>query len=395
MSLLVTRRNLLAMLGGTLLAGKAKAAGEAAYAGWFKYGPELEKIWRFAEAPGDPNSVLVDPVIHDSVRIPKVLVLYPRASTAYDVAITRILTVFDSKDFDASVTVVNYAGEDMRAKSAVEEAERAGVNLILAMGSESVTYLWKNYRGGRIPVVTACAKDPVLLKQMPSYDHGSGTNFAFTSLNMPIDAQMGYVLELRPQVKNIAVLVDRTNVSAVETQSKPVAEYGAARNIRVMQLAVENPRNARQELESLVSHAVTAMRRNDPTLENSLFWITGSTSVFDEIATIIAKSETVPVLSVVPEVVKEGENSAVLSIGVSFESNAHLAAIYAADVLEKGADVATMKVGLVSPPDIAINFLRARKIGLRIPFNFFQSATNIFGYDGKPLRLNGVNVAKS
>ena len=149
-------------------------------------------------------------------------------------------------------------------------------------------------------------------------------------------------------------------------------------------------RRAREELQELVKRAVVFMQRNDPDLQNSVFWITGSTSVFNEIATINAEAGRVPVLSVVPEVVREGDNSATLSIGVSFESNAHLAAIYAADVLERKVEAGKLKVGLVSPPDIAINFRRARAIGFKVPFSFFESATNIFDYEGKPARVNGV-----
>ena len=42
-----------------------------------------------------------------------------------------------------------------------------------------------------------------------------------------------------------------------------------------------------------------------------------------------------------------------------------------------------MKVGLVSPPDIAINFKRTRAIGMRVPFNIFESAATIYDYDGR------------
>ena len=175
----------------------------------------------------------------------------------------------------------------------------------------------------------------------------------------------------------MAVLVDDTNISAVETQAKPVAEYGQSRGIRVLQLGVKDPRNAREELQDLVRRAVVFMQRNDRDLQNSVFWITGSTSVFNQIATINAEAAKVPVLSVVPEVVKEGDDSAVLSIGISFESNAHVAAIYAADVIERKMDVGALKVGLVSPPDIALNFRRARAIGMKVPFSFFESATHI------------------
>ena len=87
-----------------------------------------------------------------------------------------------------------------------------------------------------------------------------------------------------------------------------------------------------------------------------------------------------------PEVVNGTEASAVLSIGISFESNAHLAAIYAGEVLADRRKAGDLPVGIVSPPDIAINFKKAREIGLRVPFNFFESATYICGYDGKQVR---------
>jgi hypothetical protein len=45
-----------------------------------------------------------------------------------------------------------------------------------------------------------------------------------------------------------------------------------------------------------------------------------------------------------------------------------------------------LKVGLVSPPDIAISFLKAREIGLRVPFPFYETASFIYDYDGKPVR---------
>ena len=89
-------------------------------------------------------------------------------------------------------------------------------------------------------------------------------------------------------------------------------------------------------------------------------------------------------------------DSAVMSIGISFQSNAHLAALYAGAVLSGRREVGQLPVGIVSPPDIAINFRKAREIGLRVPFNFFESATYIYGYDGKRVRdsrVAGIGVA--
>ena len=117
------------------------------------------------------------------------------------------------------------------------------------MGSESTAWLYQNYQGGALPVVTVCSKDPVLLGQMKDYDAGSGTNFAFTSLNVPIEVQMAYVAELRPALKNIAILVDMKNVSAVQTQAEPIAQFASKKGIKVIWGAVQNPAKAREELD--------------------------------------------------------------------------------------------------------------------------------------------------
>jgi putative ABC transport system substrate-binding protein len=97
---------------------------------------------------------------------------------------------------------------------------------------------------------------------------------------------------------------------------------------------------------------------------------------------------------VVPDVVKAGDESAVLSVGIGFESNAHLAAIYAADVLSGRAKAGELKVGIVTPPDIAINFLKAQEIGLRIPFSFFESAAFVYDYEGLRVRNKGKSVPR-
>ena len=97
-------------------------------------------------------------------------------------------------------------------------------------------------------------------------------------------------------------------------------------------------------------------------------------------------------LSVVPEVVTAGDDSAVMSIGISFESNAHLAALFAVDVLSGRRRAGDMEVGIVSPPDIAINFRKAREIGLEIPFSFFEGASFVYDYDGRAVRNSRSSV---
>jgi putative tryptophan/tyrosine transport system substrate-binding protein len=355
---------------------------------WFKYGDDVLNAWAIVEMPGDPMRVSIRPRFN-SMPSRRILVVYPRPSSAYDVAITKILQVFAEKDIDAEFTVVNFNNEDSRGNAVLALAESDQYSLIFAMGSESTAWLYNRYRGGRIPVVSVCSKDPVELGQIKDYESGSGTNFAFTSLNMQLDAQMAYIRELRPSLRNFAILVDSKNVSAMQTQAAPMAKLARQLGIQVLEVAVNDPTKARAELDTLIPAAVRTMKKNDPTLANSVFWVTGSTAVFKEIAAINAHADRVPVVSAVPEIVKAGDESAVISIGISFESNAHLAAVYGADVLLGRARVGDLKVGIVSPPDIAINFRKAREIGFTVPFSFFERATYIYDYEGRAVRSVG------
>lgn len=378
---------------GIFLAPPPVAGAEPAYSDWFRYGESVEQSWLVSEVAGNPNEVRIRPRnTTPSAPKRKVMVVYPRPSSAYDTAITKMLDILAEKEINADIDVVNFRKSDVRGKKVIKRINSEGYELVFSMGSESTAWLYEHYSEGKIPVISVCSKDPVMLGQAESYDKGTGTNFAFTSLNMPVEVQMAYVLELMPYLKNFAILVDSKNVSAVETQAKPMAEFARLRGMRVLELAVQDPKNAKDELDDLVRDAVATMRKNDPTLSNSVFWITGSTSVFREIATINRHADRVPVLSVVPEVVTAGDDSAVMSIGISFESNAHLAAIYGAQVLSGESRPGDMVVGIVSPPDIAVNFRKAREIGLKIPFNFLESATYIYDYDGRVVRNSRTTV---
>ncbi|MDJ0944474.1 MAG: ABC transporter substrate binding protein [Kiloniellales bacterium] len=369
------------------------ARAEPAYETWFTPSEQSLRAWNFVEVEDDDSQVLIRKKQPDVTGpVLPVMVIFPRPSSAYDIAMNKILDVFEEKEINAEFLLYNFGKDHGRGKRGLKIAEERGYRLVFSMGSETTAWLWDNYRGGEIPIVSVCSKDPVVLGQAPSYEVGTGSNFAFTSLNMPIEVQMAYVKELKPDLKNLGILVNSKNVSAVETQAKPMKRYAERLGIRVQELAVETPEGAAEELETLVAKAVAVMRKNDPTLSNSAFWITGSTVVFREIATINENADRVPVLSVVPDVVMPGPNSAVLSIGVSFESNAHLAAIYGADVLQERVEVGDLPVGIVSPPDIAINFLKAREIGLEVPFSFFESASFVYDYEGRIVRDNGKPV---
>lgn len=48
-----------------------------------------------------------------------------------------------------------------------------------------------------------------------------------------------------------------------------------------------------------------------------------------------------------------------------------------------------LPVGVISPPDIAINFKLVRKINMKIPYSFFELANFIFNYQGTQVKKKG------
>ena len=337
-----------------------------------------------------------DPVLSRSGKggkLFRVMMLFPKKSSAYNTALSRIMDVLRQKDISVRVTVHNYGGKKARGM-ALLPGFRKRYDLVFAMGSKSTAFLHKNYRSGAVPVVSVCAKDPVLMGQMKDYRRGSGRNFAYTSLNVPVALQLNYLKRFMPGLKVLAVLVARKNVSAWKTQAKPLQALARKQGIRTLLVVVENQKAARHELAAKVPRALARMRHLDPGLKRSLFWITGSTSVFREIKAINRGAGKVPVLSAVPNVVKAGRDSALLSIGVGFENNAALAALYGVLIL-RGRKAGTLPVGLVTPPDIAVNFFRVKKIGIRIPFSFLETASFVYDYQGRPVRVRGRLVKKT
>ena len=63
------------------------------------------------------------------------------------------------------------------------------------------------------------------------------------------------------------------------------------------------------------------------------------------------------------------------------------------DILYNGARPGEMKIGVISPPDLAINFLKAHEIGAKIPFSFFENASYVYDDQGKIARKRGEAVA--
>ena len=357
---------------------------------WMTLDAEATTRWTTQLDAQTPTRMVITPHSPDNDSLKKqILVLIPKKSKSYRLAVNTLLKVLDEHQINAQLTLVHFNKNPDQAQAAIAFAEQQAMDLIFAIGSVSVGFIHENYRGGTIPVVTATNKDPVLLGQLPDYEQGSGTNIAYTSLNVPVDIQMQYLFDLKRDLRTVALLYNQENKQTVATEVVPFKQAMLDQGVIPIYVTVESAATAIQDLQAGIPEAIQAMRKHDPELRNSLFWITGSTAVFTQIKLINQLANNIPVLGSISNVVAEGEDSAVMAIGIDRRNNAFLAGLYAVDILTGKAQPGELKLGVVTPPDLAINFRTARKIGLKIPLHFFESAAFIYDYNGKIARAFG------
>jgi putative ABC transport system substrate-binding protein len=374
-------------------AAPAKATEGRPVLDWLEFGPGALKDYDIAADPEDTARMRAVPVWTDRPARFRLLMLIPFESVAaYSIGVDVVLEAFRQQDIPAEFEIWLYGNDETIAQEAVDWAESNAVDLIMPVGSRAAAFMHDTYVGGRLPVVTNSAKDPVLLGQMPDYQAGSGTNIAYTSNTVPIRLFISYLLQLLPDLKNVGVLYASSNLSAIETQVTPLHELADSFGLTVHDVAVRDGEGLEDDLIAGMGRVRLRMVNSDPGLTASAWIVTGSTSVYQRIDLINDVAGRAPVISTLPDVVRSGDDSAAVSIGINQSTAVQLSAFYAISILTEGADPGSLPVGVVTPPDLAINFRVARQIGLRIPFRFMEAATFIYNYDGRQVRAFGQPV---
>lgn len=376
-----TRSQLLAALLLLLVGGPLHAEPSS----WVRLQPEAAKSWSLVPDEANPRRIHIvsrHPPEREAWRI---LVLFTKEAASYDTALSTMLAVFEDKRLPAAFSLLLLDPEERaRPPGGPLPFAPAQFQLILTMGSDATFYAYTHLKNLATPVVSVCAKDPALLLGLSPADFVRlrPPNMAFTSLDIPAMAHFFYLEKLLGAPRTLALLYDREDTSTIRAQVKPLKEHATQKGVQVLEVMVD-PAQARAELEHQLPAVLTRMRQEGADARGSVLWIAGSSKVFKEIETISRLAGDLPIVSVAEKAVREGEASALMFIGVGFESNAYLAALYVVDILRGNKTPGELEVGVVSPPDIAINFRKARQLGLRIPFELLEAANTVYGYDGQ------------
>ncbi|PAJ75209.1 hypothetical protein CJF42_06045 [Pseudoalteromonas sp. NBT06-2] len=323
----------------------------------------------------------------------KVLILSPKWSTAYDIATKTIIEQFASQGLNVSYTLLNYQQDKDQAKVIIDIAENLGVDLIFSVGSSTTAFMFDYYSTGKLPVVSVCSKDPVSLYQVDGKIGMSQSNIAYTSLNIDVSTQIDYFKEkFLIGLSRIAIIYDINNPSSIQTQVSPLINYlEHSDNIELTLIEVDL-----NKVNDGLAPQMKKFIEGSQKPGDSIFLITGSTELFENIDRINKNAMALPVLSVTPSHVTSGLSSVLMAIGVSFKTNAKLAADYGARILQKKAIPQTLPIGIVDTPDISINFSRMpENTSLKLPFKFFEDAVVIYNHKGEAVRIDGYTQATS
>jgi putative ABC transport system substrate-binding protein len=193
---------------------------------WFIPPAGVLANWDVRLDPQNAGIVLIEPK-SGATQGARLFFLLTKGTPVFDRGIELVLTTFMERGFN-TISAVMLAPDVESGEAALAYAEANSYELIYPVGSDATKFVYENYLGGKLPVVTLLSKDPVLLGQVADYFIGSGNNIAFTSVSVPVEVQMTYFRQLVPDLKYIAVIYDSNNSSAVKTQVEPLDAYGLA-----------------------------------------------------------------------------------------------------------------------------------------------------------------------
>ncbi|OUS25027.1 hypothetical protein A9Q99_22535 [Gammaproteobacteria bacterium 45_16_T64] len=342
-----------------------------------------EADWMFG-VDIDQHQMIPTVISADRPSKAKILILSSTWSSAYDVSSRIIIGEFRSRGLGVEFILLNYQGDIVRAKKAIDVAESMGIDLIVSMGTATTDFITDYYAGGRLPVVTSCSEDPISMNWVNSTINMSLNNIAYTSTRIGVDTQVAYLKDkFLTKLRYIAIIYDGNNPNFINTQVKPLERYlvNSDVDIELNMIEVDFDR-----LDETLYGPMQRFNRFPPRIDERIFLVTGSSNLFSMIENINYYANGIPVLSMTPSHVIANSLSVFMAIGVSVKSNAKLAADYAYRIITRQSLPETMPVGIVSTPDIAINFQRKPPGNLKVPFNYFEDAFVIFNHDGVAVR---------
>jgi putative tryptophan/tyrosine transport system substrate-binding protein len=234
------------------------------------------------------------------------------------------------------------------------------VAVIVAIGGATPAFAAKA-ETSTIPIVFTVAQDPVKLGLVPSLAKPGGN---MTGVFLPPEAtarRLGFLRELVPAAKRIAVLLDPANAT---NAAATLSEVEAAARATGLQIQVLNASTSRE-----IDAASASLGRERP---DALFVGSFATDRRVQLA-LLAMLHRIPASYPLRAFVDAG---GLMSYGPSLRDAYRQAGIYVGRIL-KGAKPADLPVVQSSKYELVINDATARMLGLTVPRSLIATADEV------------------
>jgi putative tryptophan/tyrosine transport system substrate-binding protein len=215
-----------------------------------------------------------------------------------------------------------------------------------------------------IPIVFGTGADPVAAGLVPSLRRPGGNITGITSLSVEIGPKrLELIHELVPAATILALLVNPTNPTLAEAQSRDFQKAARALGLQLHILHASTERDFEMIFESLAQLGAGALLIGADQLFNS----------YSERLAALAIRYSVPAIYQYPEFAAAG---GLMSYGGSILEEFHLAGVYAGRIL-KGEKPADLPVQQATKVELIINLKTAKALGITIPLSLLTRADQV------------------
>ncbi|WP_027399064.1 ABC transporter substrate-binding protein [Anaerovorax odorimutans] len=211
-----------------------------------------------------------------------------------------------------------------------------------------------------IPIVFSAVTDPVGAKLVDSMENPGG-NITGTSDAVSASKIMDLALQITPDIKKIGAIYSTGEVNSVSVINE-LKQYAKTKDIEVVEATIMNSSEIQQAAQSLIGNVDAVFSPIDNTVASSM----------PTIVDVLNKAK-IPYYVAADSMVADG---GLATDGVNYVALGKATGSMAAEVLN-GADTATMPVQVMSDTQIYINKKTADDIGIKIPKEILEKATDL------------------
>ncbi|WP_312353906.1 ABC transporter substrate-binding protein [Aminipila sp.] len=211
-----------------------------------------------------------------------------------------------------------------------------------------------------IPIVFSAVTDPVGAGLVDSMENPGG-NITGTSDTVSAKKIMDLALQMTPDIKTLGAIYSTGEPNSVSVM-KELKEYAETKGIKIVEATIMNSSEIQQAAQSLVGKVDAVFSPIDNTVATAM----------PTIVDVLNKAK-LPYYVAADSMVADG---GLATDGVNYVALGKATGTMAAKVLN-GADTATIPVQVMSDTQIYINKKTAEEIGLKIPAEILEKATDL------------------